>query len=45
MNKKHKTVITCMAVILVIFVIYLFNASFSSFIDNGERIEEGSNLS
>ncbi len=44
MNKKHKTVITCMAVILVIFVIYLFNASFSSFIDNGERIEEGSNL-
>lgn len=44
MNKKRKTIITCMVVVLIIFVIYLFSASFSSFIDNGERVEEGSNL-
>lgn len=44
MNKKYKNIIVVCSIIILLFIFYLFSASFSSFIDNGERVEEGSTL-
>lgn len=44
MKDKIKSILPFLSIILLIIVFYIFNASFSSFIDNGERVEEGSTL-
>lgn len=43
--KKYKNILIVISIIIFVMLIYLFyNASFSSFIDNGERVEEESDL-
>lgn len=44
MNKKYKNIIVTISIIVLLFVIYLFRASFSSLIDNGESVTVGSTL-
>lgn len=44
MKKKIKSMLPFISILLVIIVFYIFNASFSSFIDNGERVVQGSDL-